>query len=72
MCINSHNINLDKTIKFTLAMWIALYVDKNNLQYDKLILKSLTKYKSSYIINLWWKCLLILTSIFQNNRINEL
>ena len=40
--------NLDKTIKFTLAMefWD---VDKDNLQYDKLLLRSLANYKSSYI-----------------------
>ena len=42
-------VNLDKTIKFTLAMGSPWDVDKNNLQYDKLILKSLAKYKSSYI-----------------------
>jgi len=42
-------VNDDKTIKFTLAMGSPWDVDKDNLQYDKLILKSLAKYKSSYI-----------------------
>lgn len=42
-------VNNDKTMKFTLAMGSPWDVDKDNLQYDKLILKSLAKYKSSYI-----------------------
>ena len=42
-------VNLDKTIKFTLAMGSPWDVDKDNLQYDKLLLRSLANYKSSYI-----------------------
>lgn len=42
-------VNNDNTMKFTLAMGSPWDVDENNLQYDKLISKSLIKYKSSYI-----------------------
>ena len=42
-------VNLDKTIKFTLAMGSPWDVDKDNLQYDKLLFISSANYKSSYI-----------------------
>ena len=72
-CMVYHTmVNLDKTIKFTLAMGSPWDVDKNNLQYDKLILKSLAKYKSSYIGKSMMKMPNNIDKYFQNNRINEL